>query len=108
MLGQVAAVAYVNTFTRDAEVEADSFAVDVLPRAGYDPAGLVSFFQTLREKGGGGNVPTFLSSHPATEDRIAHTRALLDRASLPAGVRETDDGELEIIQRRIQLLKRGR
>ncbi len=108
LLGQVAAVAFVNTFSRDAEVEADAFAVEALPKAGYDPEGLISFFETLREQSGGGNTPGFLSSHPASEDRIEHTRALLDRELMPAGLRRTDDGELEIIQRRIQLLQRQR
>src|SRR5262245_57421999 len=66
MLGELAAVAYLNTFTREAEMEADQFAVEVLPRAGYDPSGLVTFFETLKAQGGA-ETPEFLSSHPATE-----------------------------------------
>ena len=103
LLGQLAAVAYVNQFTREAEAEADAFAVEVLPRAGYDPNGLVSFFETLREQGGP-HVPEFLASHPATEHRIEDTRALISRSELPPGLKVSDGGELEIIQRRIELL----
>ena len=103
LLGQLAAVAYVNQFTREAEAEADAFAVEVLPRAGYDPNGLVSFFETLREQGGP-HVPEFLASHPATERRIEDTRALINRSELPPGLTVNDGGELEIIQRRIELL----
>jgi len=103
LLGQLAAVAYVNQFTREAEMEADAFAVEVLPRAGYDPRGLVSFFETLRSHGEAAG-PSFLSSHPATSDRIRYTRSLITREDLGPGLRVTDNGELEIIQRRIQLL----
>lgn len=103
LLGELAAVAYLNTFTREAEVEADAFAVEVLPRAGYDPRGLVSFFETLQAQGGD-HVPAFLSSHPATEDRIENTRALIAETDLSGDLRVRDDGRLEIIQRRIELL----
>ena len=104
ILGELGAVAYVNTFTRDAEVEADSFAVEFLPAAGYDPTGMVTFFETLRRKSGGSNVPGFLASHPPTADRIEHTSALIASAALPGSLRVSDGGELEIIQRRIELL----
>lgn len=101
--GGLAAVAVLNTFTREAEREADAFAVGVLPKAGYDPHGLLTFFETLRREGGA-SPPTFLSSHPATEDRIAATRAALAGRTLPPGLRIEDGGQLEIIQRRIRLL----
>jgi len=104
MLGQLAAVAYVNQFTREAETQADDFAIDVLPRAGYAPRGLVTFFETLKRQGGA-RPPTFLSSHPATEDRIAHAASRIARANLRAGLRVTDDGALEIAQRRIRMLE---
>ncbi|MEM7412478.1 MAG: M48 family metallopeptidase [Myxococcota bacterium] len=107
LLGELAAVAFVNTFTREAEDEADAFAVEVLPRAGYDPHGLVSFFETL-EAQGSANVPEFLSSHPTTENRIERTRALLVEADLPEGLITRDDGKLQIVQRRIELLQRSR
>lgn len=94
--------AVLNSFGRDAEREADDFAVQVLPRAGYDPNGLPSFFETMAAQGGpdGG----FLSSHPAAADRLAATRAAIDAQPLPPGLRVEDGGRLEIIQRRIELL----
>ncbi len=98
VLGGLAATGYLNTFSREAEHEADAFAVGLMYRAGYDPRGLVSFFETLQgEKGS--SVPTFLSSHPATSGRIAYTRALIE--GLPPGVHlEVEDGgRLRQIQR---------
>lgn len=104
MLGQLGAVAYVNSFTREAEEEADTFAVGALPRAGYDPTGLVTFFAKLQGVGGP-HIPAFLSSHPATADRMSHTSDLIRAADLPPGLKITDNGQLEIIQRRIELLQ---
>jgi predicted Zn-dependent protease len=106
--GGLAATAYLNSFGREAERESDSFAVDTLPRAGYDPRGLVTFFDTLRKESGGSEAPAFLSSHPATAERIENTKREIAAENLPAGLRVHDDGKLEIIQRRIKLLKGGR
>jgi predicted Zn-dependent protease len=103
LLTGVGAMAYLNTFSRDAEREADAFAVQVLPTAGYDPHGLTTFFRTLiKQYGDTGD--SFLSSHPATEERIANTEALIRATDLPPNLRQDDDGKLEIVQHRIRLL----
>jgi len=105
LAGQLAAVAYLNNFSREAEREADQFGVEVLPGAGINPIGLATFFETLlKQQGNQGRPPAFLSSHPATEERIANTRAAIAAADLPPDLPVDDDGKLEIIQRRIQLL----
>jgi predicted Zn-dependent protease len=101
--GGLAAMGVLNSFGREAEREADAFAVDALLRAGYDPIGLVTFFELLAREPGGG-VPQFLSSHPAPGDRVETTRATIEAAGWPIGLRKTDGGRLEIIQRRICLL----
>ena len=46
----------------------------------------------------------FMRSHPATKDRIEHTQRLIDGSGLPSGLKITDNGQLELIQRRIELL----
>lgn len=102
--GGLASIAVLNSFGRTAEEEADEFAVVVLPRAGYDPRGLVTFFRTLQQETGGHESGGFLSSHPATSDRIEATEARIAAAPLPAGLRTDDGGKLEIIQRRVKLL----
>ncbi len=96
--GGVAAMGYLNTFSREAEHEADAVALDLLYRAGYDPRGLVSFLETLRQEKGR-SAPGFLSSHPATSARIANLRERIER--LPPGVRleAEDGGGLQRIQR---------
>jgi predicted Zn-dependent protease len=101
--GGLAATVYLNQFGREAEMQADAFAVSAMPRANWDPKGLVSFFQTLQAQGGP-NVPTFLSSHPATQERIQATSTRIAELT-PAGSLRTDDGgKLAIIQRRIEIL----
>jgi predicted Zn-dependent protease len=101
--GGMAATAYLNTFGREAEMQADAFAVDAMPRADWDPNGLVSFFQTIKAQGGP-NVPTFLSSHPATQERIDATSTRIAELSPHGSLRVDDGGKLAIIQRRIEIL----
>ncbi len=103
LLGGMSAMAFINSFGRDAERESDAFAAEILPRAGIDPEGTWTFFQTMKAEGGP-NVPQFLSSHPATDERLEAARARIEAAELPPGLRKEDGGRLEIIQRRIELL----
>jgi len=104
--GQLGAVAALNSFTREDESEADAFAVDALVRAGYDPNGLVTFFDTIKGRYGDGS--SFLSSHPAPSDRIEATKALVAELPPNPNLRVDDGGALEIIQRRVRLLTRPR
>lgn len=103
LAGQLAAMAYLNTFSREAEKESDLFAVEVMPKAGIHPIGLVTFFETLKQQSGA-RPPKFLSSHPTTEDRIEAAREAIVAADIGGDLELEDDGKLEIIQRRIQLL----
>jgi predicted Zn-dependent protease len=59
------------TFSRDDETEADSVGLQISHGAGYDPHGLADFFGVLLKGEKGGAGPEFLSSHPATKNRIA-------------------------------------
>jgi len=104
--GGLATMGVLNSFGREAEREADAFAVDALVRAGIDPMGLVTFFELLEREGGGG-APQFLSSHPAPTERVRDTRARVEAAQT-TGLRTSDGGRLEIIQRRIRILTRAR
>ncbi len=47
-------------------------AVKYTIRAGYDPEGLVRFFEMLQRRGdrGGGGLATYFRTHPPTGDRI--------------------------------------
>jgi len=72
-------------YSRDLESRADRFGVEHTYRAGYDPAGLVSFFEHLlaREKRSPSRWEVFFSTHPPTQER-------LDRARLSRWLHEPD------------------
>ncbi len=103
LAGGLAIASVLNSFGREAEREADDFALEMLPRANYDPHGLPTFFETLIRQGGP-RPPEFLSSHPTTESRLQDTRNAINQMNLPPTLRVNDGGKLEIIQRRIRLL----
>ena len=69
--------------SRQDELEADRFGLDNLTDAGYAPSGMVSFMQKLLEQGS--SVPTFLSTHPATEERIERLEAAIPDGSANVG-----------------------
>ena len=96
-LGGFAAMGYLNTFSREAEHEADGFAVQLMFKAGFDPGGLTAFFETLRKEGRS-SVPAFLRSHPATTERIAHTRAMIRRLPSEGRLERHDNGRLQQVQ----------
>lgn len=54
--------------SRKDEFQADQLGLETLKKAGYAPSGMVEFMKKLLKKGG--SVPTFLSTHPATSERI--------------------------------------
>jgi predicted Zn-dependent protease len=64
---------------------------------------LVTFFHML-EREGGASPPAFLSSHPATAERVAETQRLVDALPAREGLQRDDGGRLEIIQERIRIL----
>jgi len=64
-------------FSRDHEREADAVGLQISREASYDPDGLARFFKKLL--GQGASPPEFLSSHPATDDRIRDVRAAIKK-----------------------------
>ena len=60
-------------FSRDAEREADRVGIDTLRAAGFEPAGMVSFFGRLQQatRVYESNAPGYTRSHPLTAERIA-------------------------------------
>lgn len=79
--GGVAAGAAVNTganlasagFSREKEVEADDFAVDIAFAAGIDPSGIHTALARMM-KLGGKTEPSGFNSHPPDDRRLRHIR----------------------------------
>jgi predicted Zn-dependent protease len=61
-------------YSRKEEYAADRQGVEILRRAGYSPDTLISALSWVERQSGGGGGGGFLSTHPATEDRIAELK----------------------------------
>jgi predicted Zn-dependent protease len=72
LVAQVLAGGAMARFSRADEKEADDLGLDLMSRAGFDPHGMLDFFQRLLalDKGGNGSVARFFADHPGTQDRI--------------------------------------
>lgn len=62
--------------SREDEFDADKRGLRTLTRTGYAQSGMVSFMQKLLKKSSG--TPSFLSTHPATSDRIKALQAAIN------------------------------
>lgn len=89
VLGSVAgAKAMQLKYTRENEKDADQYGLGYLVDAGFAPAGMTSAFNKIRKLqwlGGGGDVPSYLSTHPGMDDRVVYMQERIAR--LPANVR---------------------
>lgn len=102
---QVAGTAVFAGYSRGAENEADEIAVDLLVRSGIDPNGLTTFFMELLEESNGRSsaLAQWFSSHPLTEDRIAHVRQVIQAARIPASANLTVNSQsYEDMKRRMR------
>lgn len=64
-------------YSRNNEEEADRKGMEIILASGTDPRGMIAFFETLKKNELEMlNPPKYLSTHPATEDRIETLKAL--------------------------------
>lgn len=70
---------FILPYSRSQELEADSLGLTYMAKARYDPSESVDFWQNMN-RAGGGSAPTFLSTHPSGEDRIARLQQQLPDA----------------------------
>ncbi|MBW1697822.1 MAG: M48 family metalloprotease [Deltaproteobacteria bacterium] len=68
-------------YSREDETQADDLALEYLERSGYSGRGLLTGLQKIRSKQwfGTKQIPNYLMTHPASEDRIARIGSKLDR-----------------------------
>ncbi|RKG98896.1 peptidase M48 [Corallococcus sp. CA053C] len=71
---------------RSEETEADEYGAKYAAAAGFDPRGLISFFEKLqKQQGSQPGVLKWLSTHPTNEDRIAHLQKIISQQGLTGG-----------------------
>lgn len=59
-------------YSREDEIQADKIGLDNLTRAGYDGTAMIATLNKIRNKRWFDNIPDYLATHPATENRIAY------------------------------------
>ena len=82
--------------SREAEYEADLLGMNNMAKAGYAPQATIDFLTKLMGKG---SPPTFLSTHPATRDRINTLQELLDPGVATQGEGMNDNAYRQLVQR---------
>jgi predicted Zn-dependent protease len=88
-------------YTREHEKEADRVGLQTLSESGYDPAGMVSFFERLQSQGRlyESQAPAYLRTHPLTHERMADLQNRLGKLSYR---QHADSTDFRLIRARIQ------
>ncbi len=78
---QVAGSAVFAHYDRNMESNADAAAITITTRAGYDPEGLVTFFQKLMnmQRSQPGAIEQFFATHPTDQQRIQMSQQLINQ-----------------------------
>lgn len=79
-LGVGAQLGVALPFSRKMETEADIVGLKYMAQAGYDPREAVAFWQRFKAATGPSGTPELLSTHPATDKRIAALSKALPEA----------------------------
>jgi predicted Zn-dependent protease len=77
MMGSMAgAQSMMLAYSRGDEAEADQLGLNSMYKAGYDGSGMVEMFEIMRSKQwyGADEIPTWVMTHPAVEERIVYVR----------------------------------
>ena len=74
-------------YTRENEVDADRKSLEYITKAGYDPNGMITFLNKIYKTSlsSSPQIPTYLSTHPAVEDRMTFLENLLQAGPRPKG-----------------------
>jgi len=76
-------------YSRTDESEADHDGVKFMAAAGYDPRSMIRVMEVLKQAGGGGRTPEFLSTHPDPGNRAERIEAEIKELypqGVPAGL----------------------
>jgi predicted Zn-dependent protease len=104
LIGGTAALqqAQIN-FTRQHEAEADRIGIKTLSQSGYDPNGMVTFFEKMDRvtRAGGEGPPEYLRTHPVNVSRIAEAE---DRASRMNAPEHSSQLDFYLMQARLRAM----
>jgi len=79
------------SYSRENEMQADQLGLDYLAEAGYSGEGLLEILKKMRSKQwfDSNQVPTYLMTHPAVDDRIAYLDTQI--ANMPPATRPNSE-----------------
>ncbi len=100
--GQTAALAY----SRENEMQADQLGLVYLTQAGYSGAGLLTSLKKIRSKQwyGSEQVPTYLTTHPASELRMSYIDNWLNHNPTENTGKHMDTGAFDLAHTRLTAL----
>ncbi len=100
--GQSAVLAY----SRQDEMQADQIGLDYLTNAGYTGEGLLTSLKKIRSKQwyGANEVPTYLTTHPGSEERIIYIDSWLHQHTPIKQVDRPETGGFELAHTRLVAL----
>ncbi len=101
--GQAAAQQASIFFTRQNETEADRIGIRTLSMAGYDPVGMVEFFEKMGRinRSMGEGPPEFLRTHPVSVSRITEAK---NRAENMPETEPSDGRDFYLVQARLRAM----
>lgn len=75
--GQSLSLAY----SREDEMQADQIGLDYLKKAGYTGEGIVTVLKKIRDRRwfGSAEIPAYLTTHPAVEERIGYMGSMVEK-----------------------------
>ena len=110
-LATSAALSFQNQldYSREFESEADRLGIQALLGAGFDPRGMVSFFERLllANRHNDGKTPGYLRSHPLTTERIADMQNRVDQMSAENKRPVPDSQDYRFAQAKLRVMSMG-
>ncbi len=110
-LATTAALQYQNqlNYSRDFEREADRLGIQIMVRAGFDPNGMVGFFQRMMRanRHNDGKAPGYLQTHPLTTERIADMQNRVDAMKNESKFLGGDSFEYRLAKAKLRVMSMG-
>lgn len=94
------------TYSREDEMQADHEGLTRLYALGYSGKGLLNALNKIRSRQwfGQEQIPDYLTTHPALENRIGYIQNWMDSRPFPAPKTPRDDFDFKIIRTRLKAL----
>ncbi|WP_241667310.1 M48 family metalloprotease [Pseudodesulfovibrio senegalensis] len=88
-------------YSRSDERDADHVGMNSMVEAGYNPNGMPQMFEIMQKKkwfSGGGDIPSYLSTHPGLAERIGYLKGRIKRMPERFTQRKDDNTRLRRVQ----------